>query len=55
MKKAEMLVLACGLLALAGCSVAKVPVKAAGTVAGVSMHAAGSAVMIVTRDSHDLP
>lgn len=54
MRKAE-IALVCGLLALGGCSVAKVPVKAAGTVAGASLHAAGSAVMIVTRDRHDLP
>lgn len=47
--------LLCAVLALGGCSVAKVPVKVAGTAAGATMHAAGSAVMIVTRDRHDLP
>lgn len=54
MRKAS-LALTCALLALGGCSVAKVPVKVAGTAAGATMHAAGSAVMIVTRDRHDLP
>ncbi|SFH33346.1 hypothetical protein SAMN04488020_11077 [Palleronia marisminoris] len=54
MRKAE-IALACALLALGGCSIAKVPVKVAGTAAGATMHAAGSAVMIVTRDRHDLP
>ena len=54
MRKAE-LALVCALFALSGCAVARVPIKAAGTAAGVSMQAAGTAVMVVTRDRHDLP
>ena len=54
MRKAEVALLL-GALALSGCSVAKVPVKAAGTVAGVTLKTAGTAVLVVTKDEIALP
>lgn len=48
MRRAERAVLLAALLFLGACAVVKVPVKVGGT-------AVGTAILVTTRDSHDLP
>ncbi|SPJ22270.1 hypothetical protein [Palleronia abyssalis] len=50
MKKTSALAAAAA-LGLSGCAAVQVPVKAAGTVAGTGLSAAGHAVLLVTRDT----